>query len=195
MVIGVALLLLGSGLLLFTFWPVGQLESQVRLKSSLEGLPGSPLQSQVVQFFLPEQLPAGLAELVEMTVQPATGLETTAPVQWLEAQLELSGAELFPAERVRAPYAGDRPVTFRWLVTARSAPVSGRAWLAANLSTPFDANTSQVVLARPMELEVRSLAGLDMQGGRWLGGGLIGLGGLFGWLPVRFKRSGRAVKR
>ncbi|MDO8971634.1 MAG: hypothetical protein Q7U74_13150, partial [Saprospiraceae bacterium] len=133
---------------------------------------------QPVTFRYPREMLDGEQVLFEMTVPSAEDLPAAAgsPVQ-LEGRLELAGVDLFPSEMMRVPFRPGQTVSFRWLVTAhQGAAENGTLWLVAiGIDSSIQA-TRFPLIARPIQLEVREVLGLNFLSARWVGSGMIGVG-------------------
>jgi hypothetical protein len=192
-ILAAALTFLGCGLMMLTVLPVEYAESVIQLKGNLEGFPASPLKDRQVKLRLPLELVSGSPIAVEITLLPEEigGKPQPVEVRFVEGRLDLPDVDIFPAETIQAPYLPGKTVSYRWLVTANeSTSVAGRAWLSLDMSSAFGEDTLTPVLARPIELAVRTFFGLSSPTARWLGGGMIGLGLVFTCLSLlRRKRK------
>lgn len=183
--------------MIFTFLPVETVESVIQLKGNLEGFPASPLKDRQVKLRLPVELVSGSPVAIEIDLLPQeiVGTKPPAEVRFVEARLDLPDVDIFPADTIQAPYLPDKAVSYRWLVTANGpVAVVGRAWLSLDMSSSFGDDTLTPVLARPVELAVRTYFGLSSPSARWLSAGSIGIGlGLagFSFLPLRGRVLGR----
>ncbi len=190
-----ALVFLGSALMIPTTLPVETTESVIQLKGNLEGFPASPLKDRQVRLRLPMELVSGSPVVVEITLLPTeiTGSPSPAEVRFVEGRLDLPDVDIFPAASLLAPYLPDKPVSYRWLVTAHeAAPVAGRVWLSLQMSSPFGEDTLTPVLVRPVELAVRTFFGLSSPIARWLSAGMIGAGLIIFGLSF-LRRNGKSV--
>lgn len=178
-----------------TILPVETTESVIQLMGNLEGFPASPLKDRQVRLRLPMELVFGSPVVVEITLMPQeiAGSLPPAEVRFVEGRLDLPDVDIFPAASLQAPYLPDKPVSYRWLVTAHeAAPVVGRAWLSLEMSSPFGEDTLTPVLVRPVELAVRTFLGLSSPTARWLSAGMIGAGLMISGFSF-LKRKGKSV--
>jgi hypothetical protein len=170
--LGVAVLVLvGLAVAGISFRPVDYQEFTLRVK----GVSPAITPERVLVLRLPQELLAGEPVLFEMNL-PA--IERAAPdAVFLEGRLELAGAMVVPGEVVLAPDRSAQPVSFRWLVTAAQEPlVSGTLWLTEIFKAADGSEVRVPLLARPLELEWRTLLGLSLPDARWLGGSLAAAG-------------------
>ena len=109
-----------------------------------------------------------------------------------ESRLELSDSQITPSGSVREPFMPGQWAEFEWVVTPRSGNVlNGRIWLYLDLvpaTSDEEVTVRYPVLARPLEIESRSILGLGVFGARALGGGLILLSLWLLWF-IRKKRT------
>lgn len=192
-ILAAGLVILGCGLMILTFLPVEYTESVIQLKGNLEGFPASPLKDRQVKIRLPLELVFGSPVVVEITLLPEqiSGEPQPAEVKFVEGRLDLPDVDIFPATTIQAPYLPGKMVSYRWLVTANeSAPVAGRVWLSLDMSSAFGEDTMTPVLARSIDLTVRTFLGLSSTTARQLGEGMIGSGLAFTCLSfLRRKRK------
>jgi len=185
----VVLVLVGLVLVGISLRPVDYQELSLRVKGVLP----ATANERVVALRLPRELLAGEPVLIEMTL-PA--VEQVAPdAVFLEGRLELSGVSVVPGAVVLAPDRSAQPVSFRWLVTAAQEPlVSGTLWLTEIFKASDGSEVRVPLLARPLELEWRTLLGLSLPDARWLGGSLAAAGAALA-LYRRMWRAAPADKR
>ncbi len=90
----------------------------------------------------------------------------------VEARLDLVGFEMTPQGEVKEPLRPGEEVVFRWTVRCKEAGnYRGTLWVALNLVPKAGGETvRQVLLAAPVDIEVRSVWGLPAQTVRILGG-------------------------
>jgi hypothetical protein len=190
-IFAIALVITGIALSVWTLLPVETTESVIQIKGNLEGYPASPLRDRLVKITQPVEWVAGTAQVVEVSLIPAVPADpaTHVEVDSLEAWLDLPGADIFPAASLQAPYLEGRPVSFRWLVTAQETTLKeGRIWLYEHRKTNLGEVGLSPLLARPLELPLRSFFGFAGQPMRKIGI-VLTAAGLFwtGWLIFRGK--------
>lgn len=90
----------------------------------------------------------------------------------VEARLDLVGFEMTPQGEVSEPLRPGEEVVFRWTVRCKEAGnYRGTLWVALNLVPKAGGDSiRQVLLAAPVDIEVRSVWGLPAQTVRILGG-------------------------
>jgi hypothetical protein len=178
--------LIGVALVAWSLWPLASLEVDFPLSSMY-------LEGGRVELGWPARVRRGGTEGISLgldttglmieiessegpVLMPLSDLEADFnPV--LEARLELSGSEVVPSGPVREPFLSGQRVEYEWVATPRRGGVlNGRIWLYLELvpATGDDEVTVRYpVLARPLEIESRTILGLGIFGVRALGGGLI----------------------
>lgn len=118
----------------------------------------------------------------------------------VEARLDLVGFEMTPQGEVSEPLRPGEEVVFRWTVRCKEAGnYRGTLWVALNLVPKAGGETlRRVLLAAPVDIEVRSVWGLPAQTVRILGGigtavstvlGIPFLEQALGWVWKRTRRK------
>ncbi len=118
----------------------------------------------------------------------------------VEARLDLVGFEMTPQGEVSEPLRPGEEAVFRWTVRCKEAGnYRGTLWVALNLVPKAGGESiRQVLLAAPVDIEVRSVWGLPAQTVRILGGigtavstvlGIPFLEQALGWVWKRRKQT------
>ena len=170
-----------------TFLPIEIQESNLLIQTSVN----SVLNNQPVGLRIPKFLPEGEQVLFEMNLTaPLNHADGVIPPKQLEARLDLPGVDLFPSENLRVPYIAGQHISFRWLVSAQTQPLtSGTLWLVEIGVDAAGEETRQPLLARPFELDLQQVLGLSFERARWLGGGLIASGLLAAFFRLKRKQK------
>jgi hypothetical protein len=153
----------------------------------------SLMNNQSVSLRIPRVLPQGEQVLFELAVTtPAANPGGPAAPTQLEARLDLPGVDLFPADILRVPYRPGQPVSFRWLVTAQTAPAtSGTLWLVEVGQDAKGEETRRPLMARQVAVDLQQVVGLSIRDARWLGGGLAAAGLAAFWVRLPRRKKGK----
>ena len=189
-------MLIGFVFIFMTLLPTEYLETTLKLNNQQTQTISNGIADQAVQLKLPKNLPAGEPVLLEMTLLPVQGAnEKASTATILEGRLDLPGVVAFPAPVSEVAYQPEQTISFRWLVTASSdAPTPGRLWLTLIVLNPAGGETRTVLLAYPLEMELRRVVGLTFTEARWIGAGIAGIGLIA--VLIQFQvRKGQPKKR
>lgn len=183
---GLGIFLLGWGLI-----PAGRRGHQIKLEaarlrlSASDAAPGLSADA-TLRLETPASLRAGDSALARLTFSPAAAASLPENYNLLtEARLEIPGADLRPASTVRQPLRPAQTLTFFWDIRAPQAgKYSGTAWVYLTFVPLANGTETRLALAAiPLEIPVRTLAGLTGEMSRRLGLLALLLGAALG-LPL-----------
>jgi hypothetical protein len=185
----VLLLISGTILLGWRFWPVGSQQVSV---------PFAP--EHQIHLKAPERMRVGGVQVVQLKIQPAegtgddSGLNSSMTV--VEARLEVAGLAIEPGPAFSQPITPASEIMYEWRVVAGAeGKYAGELWVFRQQAsdTGVDAGR-QPVLAYPLQIRAARLFGLDAQQALLFGGLCVILG-----LPLALTwwrgRSGRPDRR
>ena len=170
---GIALFLLGCGLLGWLYWPIKQQQSTLILSATTVNdlAPEmSPFAGSQVRLTYPTVLRVGENAQVSLEIQPPP-LPALSPTQGLGrasiealARLDLPGIETHPGEEASMGWRPGETIRFEWTVTpGRSGKYSGQAWFYIQVFGPGEEAPHEIPLtAQTFEISVLNTLGIPL---------------------------------